>query len=42
MGEIVGAHELARRLTVTPATVHAWHRRSWIPVSPRRSTPSIV
>jgi DNA-binding transcriptional MerR regulator len=31
MGDIVGARELALRFKVTPATIHAWHRRGWIP-----------
>jgi DNA-binding transcriptional MerR regulator len=31
MGEYLTASELAAKLRVTPATVHAWHRRGWIP-----------
>jgi len=31
MSELVDARELAKQLRVTPATVHAWHRRGWIP-----------
>ena len=31
MSELVDAKELAQRLKVTPATIHAWHRRRWIP-----------
>ena len=31
MGDLVDATELAERLKVTPATIHAWHRRGWIP-----------
>lgn len=31
MSEIVDATELSRRLGVTRQTVHAWHRRGWIP-----------
>lgn len=31
MGELVNATDLAERLKVTPATVHTWHRRGWIP-----------
>lgn len=31
MSELVNAEELSERLKVTPATIHAWHRRGWIP-----------
>ena len=31
MSDLVHANELAKRLGVTRATVHAWHRRGWIP-----------
>ena len=31
MSKFVDAAELSRRLGVTVATVHAWHRRGWIP-----------
>ena len=31
MSELLNATELAERLKVTPATIHAWHRRGWIP-----------
>ncbi len=31
MCNIVGAKELAIRFRVTPATIHAWRRRGWIP-----------
>lgn len=31
MNEYLTATQLASRLQVTPATIHAWHRRSWIP-----------
>jgi len=31
MRNLVNANELATLLRVTPATVHAWQRRGWIP-----------
>ena len=31
MCNLVNADELAALLRVTPATIHAWHRRGWIP-----------
>ena len=31
MGEFLTAKELSQRLRVTVATIHAWHRRGWIP-----------
>ncbi len=31
MSKLVDAKELAERLKVTPATIHTWHRRAWIP-----------
>jgi DNA-binding transcriptional MerR regulator len=31
MSDLVDARELAERLRVTTATIHAWHRRGWIP-----------
>jgi len=31
MNEYLTATQLAKRLQVTPATIHAWHRRGWIP-----------
>ncbi len=31
MSELVDAKKLAEQLKVTPATIHAWHRRGWIP-----------
>ena len=31
MSEYLNATQLAERLQVTPATIHAWHRRGWIP-----------
>ena len=31
MEKFVDAVQLAQRLGVTVATVHAWHRRGWIP-----------
>jgi DNA-binding transcriptional MerR regulator len=31
MCEFVDAVKLAKRLGVTVATIHAWHRRGWIP-----------
>ena len=31
MNKFVDAVELARRLRVTVATIHTWHRRGWIP-----------
>jgi len=31
MSRLLDAKELAVRLRVTPATIHSWHRRGWIP-----------
>lgn len=31
MSGFLDAKQLAQRFKVTPATVHAWHRRGWIP-----------
>lgn len=31
MQEILDASALAQRLKVTRPTIHAWHRRGWIP-----------
>ncbi len=31
MSDMLTAKELAARLRVTVPTVHAWHRRGWIP-----------
>ncbi|MFT5528137.1 MAG: phage terminase Nu1 subunit (DNA packaging protein) [Pirellulaceae bacterium] len=31
MSKLVDAKKLAELLTVKPATIHAWHRRGWIP-----------
>ena len=31
MSNLLDARALAKRLKVTPPTVHAWHRRGWIP-----------
>ena len=31
MNNYLTAAQLARHLQVTPATIHAWHRRGWIP-----------
>jgi excisionase family DNA binding protein len=31
MSEFCDANELAQRLGVTKDTIHAWHRRGWIP-----------
>jgi len=31
MSGLLNARQLAERLKVTPATIHAWHRRGWIP-----------
>lgn len=31
MNEYLTASQLADRLQVTPATIHAWQRRGWIP-----------
>lgn len=31
MSDMIDAKHLAQRLGVTPATVHAWQRRGWIP-----------
>ena len=31
MSDLLDARQLAERLRVTPATIHAWHRRGLIP-----------
>ena len=31
MKELFNASQLSRRLGVTVPTIHAWHRRGWIP-----------
>jgi predicted site-specific integrase-resolvase len=31
MSKFIDARELGKRFGVTPATIHAWHRRGWIP-----------
>lgn len=31
MRRLIDAKQLAARLNVRPATIHAWHRRGWIP-----------
>lgn len=31
MQKLIDAKKMAQRLGVKPVTVHAWHRRGWIP-----------